>query len=255
MMQRSGILGIALAAALASVLAACGGGGYTTQRIDVNNSLIITVPGGSTTLSIVAPASGQFSVSEPGYTGAFTASSANRSIAVIGLASVFASARRGAAAETAAAAENSVTFTVVGTGNGTTAINVSDSLGHTASLTVIVSGFGPGPSPTPIAEPILASPETIALTAVAQSQGIVVSESGYNGTFTATSSNAAAATVSPASGATSFIVTAVAAGATTITFTDANNATTTVTVTVTTGSGTVSMLQPPLGAPLGPQTE
>jgi uncharacterized protein YjdB len=94
-------------------------------------------------------------------------------------------------------------------------------------------------------------PDAIALTAVAQQQGIVVSEAGYNGTFTAASDNATVASVSPASGATTFIVTALAAGSANVTFKDANNNTATVTVTVTVSNGTVSLVS---GA-LRPQAE
>jgi len=72
----------------ACVLAACGGGGYSTQRIDTGGGLVITLPGGATTLTIVQPAPGQFSVAEAGYTGAFTATTANPAIAIIGVASV-----------------------------------------------------------------------------------------------------------------------------------------------------------------------
>jgi hypothetical protein len=251
MIQRTALIGISFAAVFACVLAACGGGGYSTQRIDTGGGLVITLPGGATTLTIVQPAPGQFSVAEAGYTGAFTATTANPAIAIIGVASVFGATHRSADAHTAAATENSVTFTVVGTGNGSTSITVSDTLGHFAVLPVTVSGFSPGPSPTPIVVPIVTMPDAIALTAVAQQQGIVVSEAGYNGTFTAASDNATVASVSPASGATTFIVTALAAGSANVTFKDANNNTATVTVTVTVSNGTVSLVS---GA-LRPQAE
>jgi hypothetical protein len=251
MIQRSALIGISLAIVFAGVLAACGGGGYTTQRIDTGGELVISLPGGGSTLSIVQPATAQFSVSESGYTGAFTVSSANPAIAIIGVASVFNAARRSGDAHAMSAAQNSVTFTVAGTGNGTTSITVGDTLGHSAAFKVIVSGFAPGPSPTPIVTPVITMPDAIAFTAVAQAQGVAVSEAGYSGTFTATSDNSAVASVAPAAGSGSFIVTAVSAGSANITFKDANNATATVTVTVTTGSGSVSLLYPALG----PQAE
>lgn len=253
MIQRSALIGISLAIAFASVLAGCGGGGYTTQRIVTGGGLIISLPGGGSTLSIVAPATGAFSVSETGYTGAFTASSANPAIAIIGLANVFSAARRSADAQATSAGQNSVTFTVAGIGNGTTSIIVSDAIGHSAAFTVVVSGFAPAPTPTPtpIVMPIVTMPEAIALSAIAQSQGVAVSEAGYSGTFAATSDNPTVASVAPATGSASFIVTAVGPGSANITFKDTNNATATVTVRVTTGSGSVSLLYPELG----PQAE
>jgi virginiamycin B lyase len=57
-----------------------------------------------------------------------------------------------------------------------------------------------------------ATPSSIGFTAVGQTQTFSVSETHYSGTFWATSSNSAVASVTPASGASAFTVTAVGPG-------------------------------------------
>jgi hypothetical protein len=79
-----------------------------------------------------------------------------------------------------------------------------------------------------------ASPPSLAFTATAQSGNVTVGEPNYSGTFTASSSNTACASVSPTSGATNFTITANGAGTCTISFTDGNNNTGTTIVQVTT---------------------
>jgi phage tail tape-measure protein len=86
---------------------------------------------------------------------------------------------------------------------------------------------------------LVALPDAIALTSIGATQAVAVSETGYGGSFTSASMNAAVAAVSPGSG-TSFTVTAVAVGTTTIRFTALNGLVASVGVTVTTTSGGIS---------------
>jgi streptogramin lyase len=83
-----------------------------------------------------------------------------------------------------------------------------------------------------------ASPQSLAFTATAQTANVTVAEPNYSGTFSASSSNTACASVSPSSGATTFTVTANGAGTCTISFTDgAGNTGTTIAQVTTTGIG------------------
>jgi hypothetical protein len=85
---------------------------------------------------------------------------------------------------------------------------------------------------------IVASPNTLSFSALGASaaQTFSASETGYTGTFSATSANPAVATVAPGSTAGSFVVTPVGGGTTTVTLTDTNAQTATVNVSVTTGT-------------------
>jgi hypothetical protein len=82
----------------------------------------------------------------------------------------------------------------------------------------------------PVAAP---SSLTFTNTGAAYNQGFGVTEANYAGTFTATSQNAAVATVAPGTQPNTFVVTPAGAGQTTITVQDTGNRTTSVTVTVT----------------------
>jgi virginiamycin B lyase len=86
-----------------------------------------------------------------------------------------------------------------------------------------------------------ATPSSIGFTSTGQTQTFSVSETNYSGTFWAKSSNAAIASVSPASGATMFTVKAIAPGTAAVTVSDnasypqsGNGTTISVTVTTTT---------------------
>lgn len=86
--------------------------------------------------------------------------------------------------------------------------------------------------------PIVASSNPLNFSALGASaaQTFTASETGYAGTFSATSANPAVATVAPGTAANSFVVTPVGGGTTTVTLTDTNAQTATVTVSVTAGT-------------------
>lgn len=225
--------------ALVLGLAACGGA-ITTTRIVTSPS--VQLPGGAMSLALNGATSAQFTVSEAGYTGSFTATSSNTAVATVTPMTVQSAsdARSTQAAHTEAGNTVGATFTITALQNGTTTITVSDQNGGTSQFTVTVTGISPSPSPSPTATPlVMASPTALAFGAAGQTQSVALTESGYSGTFSAGSSNAAVATVAPAS-STAFTVTAVAAGTATLTFTDSHNNMTTVGVSVTTSSGSIS---------------
>jgi hypothetical protein len=123
-------------------------------------------------------------------------------------------------------------------------------------VALMLGGCGGGgvsstPNTTPVIVPASGS-TSIALGAAASSTQLTVSETGYHGTFTATSSNAAVATVSPASlqtsstartaqarvesnadGSATFTIIAVQNGTTTIIIVDDAGRSATFTITVT----------------------
>ena len=85
------------------------------------------------------------------------------------------------------------------------------------------------------------TPSSISFTALAQTQTFTIKEANYTGSFYATSSNGAVATVTPASGKSPFTVTAVGPGKATITVSDnakypTSGNGTAITVTVTTST-------------------
>lgn len=84
--------------------------------------------------------------------------------------------------------------------------------------------------------PLVLFPNSLTFLAAGDSQAFTATQSGYSGTFTASTSNANVATVSPASGTGNFTVTSVAAGTATITITGQGGATANVSVSITTGA-------------------
>ena len=230
---------------LALGLAACGDG-VTTMRIA--NLPSVQLPGGATSLAISGATSTQFSVSESGYSGSFTATSSNTAVATVAPMTVQSAsdARSTQSVHTEAGNQGGATFTITTLENGTTTITVSDQNGDSSQFTVTVTGISPSPSPSPSATAtataaplVIASPTAMTFNAAGQTQPVSLTESGYSGSFSSSSSNTAIATVSPAT-STAFTVTAVGAGTVTLTFTDTHNNMTTVAVTVTTSSGSIS---------------
>jgi len=117
-----------------------------------------------------------FTVTEAGYTGTLTASSACTSIATVAPAT---------------ATGSSATFTITPVAAGTCAVTVHDNLGNSAIVTATV------------ANPLTVTPTSVALpTNGTVSSTFTVAESGYTGTFTVGGASGCAnfATVSPASG-------------------------------------------------------
>jgi len=96
---------------------------------------------------------------------------------------------------------------------------------------------------TPPPSALTSNVSSVAFTVVGQNANFTVSENGYSGALTATSTCAGIATVSPASGtgpSALFTVTSVAAGTCAVTVKDANNQAAAVGVTVTTTSVTTN---------------
>ena len=253
-MSRSLFSTLAIVASLTG-LAGCGSGSVTlTQR----EPLRISLPGNASTLSISGGATtAQFTITEVGYSGSFTATSSNTAVATVTPTTETATART---RKTDSGSPEAI-FTVNAISNGTCTITVTDENGGQGSFSVTVSGLSggpqptaspaptasptptpsptPSPIPTPTPLPVIASPSAIAFTTIPATQAVTVSEGGYSGSFTALSMNTGVVTVTPASG-TSFTVSAVAVGTTTITFTSGNGTVGTVDVSVTTTSGVIS---------------
>jgi hypothetical protein len=121
----------------------------------------------------------------------------------------------------------------------------------------------PTPSPTPTPNPLHASPAALDFGGVNGSQTITVKETGFTGTFTATSNDTTIVAVAPPTVAVStltnpastgvFVVTSIGIGAnltgiTTITITDGTY-TVTVPVTVSVTSGQITYRPPPPSRP------
>jgi hypothetical protein len=101
----------------------------------------------------------------------------------------------------------------------------------------------PTTPPTPAPSALTSNISSVAFTVVGQNANFTVSENGYGGALTATSTCAGIATFSPASGtgpSALFTVTSVAAGTCTVTVKDASNQAAAVGVTVTTTSVTAN---------------
>lgn len=102
-------------------------------------------------------------------------------------------------------------------------------------------GANTSPQVTKPGDPaLLVNPTSLAFTAVGQTQTFLAQENLNSNPFTATTSNAAVATVSPGSSYGSFTVTAVNAGTATITVSDSSTQHVTVSVGVTTTSGSIN---------------
>jgi hypothetical protein len=144
-------------------------------------------------------------------------------------------------------------------GCGGVGVNPPSATGTHASATPVPSAsptLSPTPTPTPTATPtppvIVASPSSLDFGGVNGSQSITVKETGFTGTFTATSADTTVVTVAPPSVNVSaagnpastgvFVVTSIGigsnmSGTTTIRISDGTNVTTVpVTVSVTSGS-------------------
>jgi len=204
------------------------------------------VVGDAIALTLGVPLTSQ--ASEPNYTGNYTFTVANASIATVSVPPG-PSAHRRNAASTATDKQGDVTITPVGVGSTTLTVQTSN-----ASLTVILSvaNAAPSPTPTPTATPtptppppgvLSVNPTTLSFytTGASAEQTVFVQETDFSGTLSETDSCSGIVTVSPTSSSSPYsaIVTPVAAGTCTITFTDGTK-TAPVAVTVTTAGITVN---------------
>jgi len=223
---------IAATIVAAALLASCGGGGVgggTSRPIPATTPTPSSSASGITALTGLAAAplavgdTRAFTPSESGYSGGYTVTSSAPSVA-----SVTPSSGTGP-------------FTVKGLAPGTTTITTSDTNGHSSSVPLTVSatvGFGS----------LTATPANTQLTTGETTQ-FTPSEPGYSGTYTATSSNPAVITVSPASGTGPFTLTAVSPGTATITVADQNGHSASTTLTVTAPGSTPAPTNAPSGTP------
>jgi hypothetical protein len=179
-------------------------GNSTVVPITVSAGIVVVTPN---TLSFAKPtaAAKTFTASEGGYSGTWANSSSNGAIATVA---------------TPVANASAITVTPHAAGSCTISASDGTNVGHVGVN--VASGV-------PIASP--AGPINFA--SPTGSQVITVSETGYVGTFNASSSNSAVATVSFKNGV--FTVTAVGAGTCTVTFTDSNGNSVVVTVNVAAG--------------------
>jgi len=174
-------------------------------------------------------------VSQPGFLGPYTITSSNGS--VLSLAQKLTSTQRGPAGagapQTIISPNGQAYVTAVGQGSASISVNGTGGLTvDPSSLQSITIGGGvPGS--------LVATPNAFAFTATAQTGTFTLSETGYPGPWTVTSSNPSAVSVSPASGTGPFTVTAVAAGSATISVTDGQTNTISVPVGVTVTSGAI----------------
>jgi|SRR5580700_8780541 hypothetical protein len=113
---------------LCAVLAGCGSAGRGATFVPTNS---ITPSVVSFSFSSATPQT--FTVSEPGYTGTFSATSSNTEVVTIA-AGDSTSARRRDDTST------STTFTVTPVGGGNATITVSDDQGHSTAIPVSVTG-------------------------------------------------------------------------------------------------------------------
>uniref|UniRef100_E6Q2I8 BIG2 domain-containing protein n=1 Tax=mine drainage metagenome TaxID=410659 RepID=E6Q2I8_9ZZZZ len=203
------------------------------------------VSGGSTTtpplsVNLIGPLQyiGQtavLQVSEPGFLGPYTITSSDGS--VLALAQKLTSTQRGPAGtgapQTIISPNGQAYVTAVGQGSASLTVNGAGSLSVSPSSlqNLSIGGALPGS--------LVAAPNAFAFTALAQTASFTLTETGYSGPWSATSSNPSAVTVSPSSGNGPFTVTAVAAGSATISVTDGQNNTISVPAGVTTTSGSI----------------
>jgi hypothetical protein len=278
-MSRSLFSAVAIVAFVAG-LSGCGSGSgspvLTPQR-----KLALVLPGGATTLSISGGAtSAQFSVSEPGYSGPFSADSSNTAVATVTPPTETGSSR---VRLVASAGGDTATFTVNAISNGTSTIEVGDKTNAaTATFGVVVSGLPstspqpsatpqssstPTPAPSPTATPTPSptatptpvptptpspspSPTPTPAPVIASPTAVALTSIGATQTVTVSETGYAgsftAVSMDPAvatvspGSGTSFTVTAVVAGTTSISFTSSNGTLGSVGVTVTTTTGVIS---------------
>ncbi|HKE37985.1 MAG TPA: hypothetical protein VKB39_11150, partial [Candidatus Baltobacteraceae bacterium] len=115
-----------------------GGSGETTPVGVSVEATTITVPGSLPTFRSLNEAK-SFTAQETYYAGGFTAKSNDTTIAKV--------------TTPGSSSSGGGNFTVTSVGNGSTTITVSDSLGHSAPVSVKVNGPTPKPSPTPTLSP------------------------------------------------------------------------------------------------------
>lgn len=279
---RSAILRWVTGLVCAATVAACSPSGAPAPLVAPSPAPAVALPGGGSTLSLspTGPgASSSLTVSEPGYTGGFTASSSNTHVATVSPSSVTSSTAKNARRSDA----GSATFTVTAVGPGTATISISDSSGNTTNVPVTVSGAtaspssspssspsaspsaspsvspsaspthtpspSPTPSPTPTPTPgpagvLTVNPHSVSLvgTGSAYAQSVQVGETGYSGTFGAINNCASIAMITPASAAgpsAVFTVTGVNPGTCSATFSDATSQAVVLSISVTTNGFTI----------------
>ena len=202
-----------------------GGGGTTAPALSVNLIGPLQYLGQTAVLQ----------VSQPGFLGPYTITSSNGS--VLSLAQKLTSTQRGPASsggpQTIISPNGQAYVTAVGQGSASISVNGMGGLTVSPSSlqSISIGGGVPGS--------LVAAPNAFAFTALAQSATFTLSETGYPGPWSATSSNPAAVTVSPSSGSGPFTVTAVAAGSATISVTDGQTNTISVPAGVTVTSGSI----------------
>ena len=124
-----------MSAALLVVPAGCGGGSaqpFVGPPPKVSPSMA-SISFGSSTPCAQIPCTTTFSVSETGYSGTFTATSSNTSVATVAISTSSSQARK--------AQDTTASFVVTAVSGGTTTITVSDQNGHSASVPVTVSSL------------------------------------------------------------------------------------------------------------------
>ncbi len=233
--------------ALVLAFSGCGGGGSTS--VPATAPVILSSTGSTAFALSPGSASTQFSVTEFGYSGSYTATSSNLAVATVSPATQQSSAdARGSEAIVAAAANGSATFTITAVANGSAIIAVVDNQGHSSPFTVVVTGIpNPAPSATPSAiptasptplpspgaspGPLTVSPVSLTFNGTAQVQTVTVTDPGTT-SFTVSGCSGVATLGAPANG--TFTVTSAGAGACTITVSDAFSHQATLAVSVTT---------------------
>jgi len=165
-----------------------GGDGPATVNVTVAGPVGVT----PTTLTFVGTTVSQpFNATDPFFTSTLSASSDNTGVATVSPAS--------------GTGPGPVTFNVTPVTEGSAHITVSDTLGQSAQVSIVVSAGG-----------LVVNPTSLVFTVTGASQTFTASESDYTGLITATSGNPGQASVSPASqtgpNPFTFTVTPVAAG-------------------------------------------
>ncbi len=185
-----------------------GGDGPATVNVTVAGPVGVT----PTSLTFSgSTASQSFLATDPFFTGTLSASSDNTAVATVAPAS---------------ASGPSATFNVTPVSEGSAHITVSDTLGQSAQVSIIVSAGG-----------LVVNPTSLTFTVTGPTQTFTASEADYTGLITATSTLPGEATVAPASqtgvNPFTFTVTPVAAGNPQIAVSDTHAHTKFVAITVT----------------------
>ena len=232
-------------------LAACSPGGGTGPGI-------ATPPSAPTlTVNLIGPLQtvGQtavLQVSQPGFLGPYTITSSNG--AVLSLQQKLQSTQRAPQSggpQTIISPNGQAYVVALAPGNASITVNGSESLtiAPTTLQNITIAAAtptpspspsaSPSPSPTPTPNPMGIAPSTLALTGTGASnaQTLVVTETGYTGSFTESDTCSTIATVTPSSGtgpSFTFTVTGLAAGTCSATFADTNRQHVTANIGVTT---------------------